>query len=92
MKSNELADCFDDLVSVPVIVNTKIQTENKHGVGILTYRGIIVDKDDFMLYLGDSPKSAKYAIRWDEVYSIELFSQEDNDELLNATPGSGSRN
>lgn len=92
MKSDELSPAFDCFDGRPVMINTKIQAETKGGIGLVSYRGIIVDKDDFMVYLGLDLDDVTTAIKWDEISSIEIMNMEEETQLLNAKVESGSRN
>jgi hypothetical protein len=90
MKAKELSIAFDAFELMPVTINTTLEVASDEGVGVMSYRGILIDKDDFMVYLGYNEEVITTAISWDNIVTIELF---DVDEERNAMePGSGSKN
>ena len=90
MKAKELSPAFEAFELMPVTVNTTLEVASEEGVGVMSYRGILIDKDDFMIYLGYNEEMVTTAIRWEDIASIELL---DMDEEMNALePGSGSKN
>lgn len=95
MKTNQLsAAFFNTFDQKPVIINTKLQVTTEEGIGIMSYRGILVDYDDYMAYIGLSLDEITTAIRWDDIATIELFDyqKEAESELLHKKPGSGASN
>lgn len=94
MKTSELSDCFDVFQLKPVTISTRMEVENKEGIGVMIYTGILVDKDDFMIYLGYNEEEVTTAINWEDICTIELFDidQAMANELNDREPGSGSKN
>lgn len=93
MKANQLAESFEAFENNAVIINTKLQITTPEGIGIMSYRGILIDKDDFMLYLGYNSENITTAIKWDDVATIEIFDvNAEMGELSGIEPESGSKN
>ncbi len=51
MKVKELSESFDFFQLKPVTVNTTLELASDEGVGVMSYRGILIDYDDFLIYL-----------------------------------------
>ena len=94
MKISQLSEAFEAFDKLPVKINTKLQVVTTEGQGVMQYSGILIDKDDFMVYLGYNEDTVTTAIRWEDISTIEVFDpEEDADlELMNKEPGSGFRN
>lgn len=93
MKIEKLSGSFDAFDLKPVTVNTKLQVQTQDGAGIMTYRGIFIDKDDYMVYLGFSEDEVTTAIKWDDIATIELLDTENEiREELQKEPQSGAKN
>lgn len=93
MKNSQLSDAFDAFDLKAVTINTKLQIQTKDGYGIMTYRGILIDKDDFLVYLGYNEDEVTTAIKWEDISTIELLNTEDEiREELNQEPQSGAKN
>lgn len=94
MKAKELSTAFDAFELRAVTVNTTLEVSSEEGVGVMSYRGILIDKDDFLIYLGYNEEEVTTAISWNDIASIELLDveQEMANELNGRAPGSGSKN
>ncbi len=86
MKINQLSSTFTDtFLEKPVIINTKLQIPTPEGIGIMSYRGIMVDIDDFNVYIGFSMKEVTTSIKWDDIATVELWDM--NEDAKNALEG-----
>ncbi len=95
MKVNQLSELFfTTFDKKPVIVNTKLQITTKEGIGIMSYRGILADCDDFNVYIGYSLQEVTTAIKWDDIATIELWDLEEDKKnaLAGQEPESDARN
>ncbi len=94
MKSGELSEAFDCFLQMPVTINTTMESETDKGIGIMTFQGILIDTDDFMVYLGYNEKEVTTAIKWENIVTIELFDLNSAlaEELNSREPGSESKN
>ncbi len=92
MKIKDLASAFDTFEDRPISVVTTIQNQTKDGVGNVSFQGFIVDKDDFMLYIGHDKDDAVSCVSWAQIAAIEFINMEEEHELLHAPTESGSRN
>ncbi len=95
MKTSQLSEAFEAFQLKPVTINTKLQITTEQGVGIMSYRGVLVDNDDYMVYIGFNPEHITTAIKWEDIATIELLDMEqefNNVELSNIEPESGAKN
>lgn len=93
MKSSDLSPKFAEaFFEKPIAINTKIEVSTEEGAGLMTYRGILVDYDDYMVYIGNTEEDVTTAIKWEEIASIEHLDLEAEAklELLNKEPASGT--
>lgn len=93
MKSSSISPIFaNSFMGEPIAINTKIQVETEQGIGLMTYRGILIDFDDYMCYIGINEQEVNTAIKWEEIASIELLDLEAEEkmELMNKEPASGA--
>lgn len=94
MKTCNLSDAFEAFDHKPVIINTKLEITTPEGVGVMQYRGVLIDKDDFMVYLGVNLQDITTAVKWEDIATIELMDMDAEiaNELLKKEPGSGAKN
>lgn len=93
MKTGDLSPKFAEaFFEKPVAINTKIEISTDEGTGLVTYRGILVDYDDFMVYIGNNEDEVSTAVKWNEISSIEHLDldAEAKIELLKKEPASGA--
>lgn len=93
MKSKLLSTRFeDDIMGHPVSINTKLQVVTEQGTGLMTFRGYLLDYDDYFIYLGVTLDNATNLIRWEEIVTIDLLDLEEEakKELLSKEPASGA--
>jgi len=92
MKVSQLSECFNCFEGEAVSVNTKLQVNNEQGIGLITFRGILFEKDDYMVYLGNAEGNITSCINWNDIASIEILDldAEANDELMKKDPISGA--
>ena len=71
MNINKLSSTFEEaFIDQAVCVTTKLATENKSGLGLIVFRGVLKDMDDHFLYLAD-PNNINTAVSWADVASVE---------------------
>ncbi len=94
MKINQLSSAFEAFEMKYVSINTTLEIVTEQGSGIMSYRGILLDKDDFAVYIGFGPDEVSTMIKWDDIATIELLDmdREYNNELSNIEPESGAKN
>lgn len=93
MKSKTLNPRFeDDILGNPVSINTKLQVATEQGTGLMTFRGYLLDYDDYFVYLGVNLEETTNLIRWEEIVTIDLLDLEEEakKELLGKEPASGA--